>query len=84
MADIVAGPQSYYFENSWRSGDIPDDWKRADLIPVYKNGPKEDPLSLLESLGKRQNKPPRNYYQLNEASDWENPAQIYQRQIMPG
>ncbi|KAK4832427.1 hypothetical protein QYF61_023106 [Mycteria americana] len=25
---------------------------------------------------------PRNYYKPNEASDWEKPAQIYQRQIM--
>lgn len=26
-----------------RSGHVPDDWKRANVICVYKNGPKENP-----------------------------------------
>ncbi|KAK4806811.1 hypothetical protein QYF61_005607 [Mycteria americana] len=43
VADIVARPLSIISEKLWRSGDIPDDWKRANVIPIYKKGPKEDP-----------------------------------------
>ncbi|GAB0190821.1 mitochondrial enolase superfamily member 1 [Grus japonensis] len=31
------------FEKSWRLGDIPEDWKKANVTPIYKNGLKEDP-----------------------------------------
>ncbi|KAK4806968.1 hypothetical protein QYF61_027335 [Mycteria americana] len=57
VADIVARPLSIISEKSWRSGDIPDDWKRANVIPIYKKGPKEDPgnyrpISLASVPGK--------------------------------
>ncbi|GAB0209845.1 mitochondrial enolase superfamily member 1 [Grus japonensis] len=57
VADTVARPPSITFEKSWRSGDIPDDWKRANVTPIYKKGPKEDPgnyrpISLTSIPGK--------------------------------
>ena len=44
-------PLSLIFEKLWRSGDILGDWKRANVIPMCKKGPKEDlgnyrPISL--------------------------------------
>ncbi|KAK4806911.1 hypothetical protein QYF61_012632 [Mycteria americana] len=46
VADIVAQGHSIIFEKLWRSGDIPDDWKRANVIPIYQKGPKEGPGKL--------------------------------------
>ena len=47
-ADIVVRPLSIISEKLWRSGNVSDVWKRADVIPIYKKGP----LVLLQSLGK--------------------------------
>ncbi|KAK4808264.1 hypothetical protein QYF61_020755 [Mycteria americana] len=33
LADIVARPLSIIFEKSWRSGDVPEDWKKANAPP---------------------------------------------------
>ncbi|CAM5133511.1 unnamed protein product, partial [Natator depressus] len=42
LADVIAEPLAIIFENSWRSGEVPDDWKKANVVPIYKKG-KEDP-----------------------------------------
>ena len=42
LADIVR-PLSIIFGKLWRSGDIPEDWKAANVTPIYKKGLKEDP-----------------------------------------
>ncbi|CAM4490449.1 unnamed protein product [Lepidochelys olivacea] len=31
------------FENSWQSGEVPDDWKKANVVPIFKKGKEEDP-----------------------------------------
>ena len=30
------------FENSWLSGEVPDDWSKGHVIPICKKGSKED------------------------------------------
>ncbi|KAK4825715.1 LOW QUALITY PROTEIN: hypothetical protein QYF61_002133 [Mycteria americana] len=42
-ADIIVRPLSITFEKLWRSGDFPEDWKKANVTPSYKEGLKEDP-----------------------------------------
>ncbi|CAM5090681.1 unnamed protein product, partial [Natator depressus] len=43
LADVIAEPLAIIFENSWRMGEVPDDWKKANVVPIFKKGKKEDP-----------------------------------------
>ncbi|KFV44899.1 hypothetical protein N341_04094, partial [Tyto alba] len=57
LADVTAGPLSIIYQRSWESGEVPPDWKLANVIPIYKNSEKEGPgnhrpLSLTSASGK--------------------------------
>ncbi|PKU44717.1 rna-directed dna polymerase from mobile element jockey-like [Limosa lapponica baueri] len=45
LAEVIAGPLSIIFERFWREGEVPEAWRKASVIPVFKKGKKEDPGS---------------------------------------
>ena len=57
MADVTAESLSVIFDRSWRTEEVPEDQKIADVTPVFGKGKKEDPgnsrpLSLTSVPGK--------------------------------
>ncbi|KAJ7412702.1 hypothetical protein BTVI_45651 [Pitangus sulphuratus] len=42
--DVVTKPLLIiFFEGSWESGEVPADRKRANVVPIFKTGKKQDP-----------------------------------------
>lgn len=42
LAEVIARSLSIIFERSQRTEEVPEDWKRANVTPVFKQGKKED------------------------------------------
>ena len=43
LAEVVAKQLSIIFEKSWLSDEVPDNWRKGYVTPIYKKGSKEDP-----------------------------------------
>uniref|UniRef100_A0A8B9DSV2 Reverse transcriptase domain-containing protein n=1 Tax=Anser cygnoides TaxID=8845 RepID=A0A8B9DSV2_ANSCY len=43
LAEVIAELLYIIFERSWRTGEVPEDWRIASVTPVFKKGKKEDP-----------------------------------------
>ncbi|RMC17437.1 hypothetical protein DUI87_06019 [Hirundo rustica rustica] len=57
LADELAKPLSIIHQQSWLTGEVPDDWKLANVTAIHRKGGKEDsgnyrPVSLTSVPGK--------------------------------
>ena len=57
LAEEVAKPLSIIYQQSWLTGEVQDDWRIANVTPIYEKCQKEDPenyrpVSLTLVLGK--------------------------------
>jgi len=43
LAEELVKPLSIIYQQSWVTGEVPDDWRIASVTPIYKKGRKEDP-----------------------------------------
>ena len=41
----LSKPLLYIFKKSMKSGDLPRDWKQANVTPIFKKGKRSDPLN---------------------------------------
>uniref|UniRef100_A0A8C2SLP0 Reverse transcriptase domain-containing protein n=1 Tax=Coturnix japonica TaxID=93934 RepID=A0A8C2SLP0_COTJA len=51
LAEVIAEPLSVIFQRSLLTGEVPEDWRLANVTPIYRKGCKEDlgnygPVSL--------------------------------------
>ncbi|KAF1442156.1 hypothetical protein FQV24_0000798, partial [Spheniscus mendiculus] len=42
LAEELAKPLSIIYQQSWLTGEVPDDWRLTNVTPIYKKGRKED------------------------------------------
>jgi len=57
LTDVAVKTFSIIFKRSWQSGEVPGDWKKENIVPIFKKGRKEEPgnympLSLTSVPGK--------------------------------
>ena len=56
LADVVAKPLPIILWQSWLIGDVPVDWRLANVMPIFKKGRKDPgsnrPISFTLVLGK--------------------------------
>lgn len=42
LADGIAKPVAIIFERSWRTREVPENWRKANVTPAIKKGKKND------------------------------------------
>ncbi|KAK4818083.1 hypothetical protein QYF61_005660 [Mycteria americana] len=57
LAEVLTKPLSIIYQQSWITGEVPADWRLANVTPIFKKGRKEEPgnyrpVSLTSVLGK--------------------------------
>ncbi|KFQ85762.1 hypothetical protein N337_01423, partial [Phoenicopterus ruber ruber] len=43
LVEVLTKPLSIICQQSWLTGEVPVDWRLANVTPIYKKGRKEDP-----------------------------------------
>ncbi|KFP31467.1 hypothetical protein N325_06266, partial [Colius striatus] len=43
LVEVIAKPLSVIFSKSWRTGEVPEDWRKVNVTPVFKKSKKEEP-----------------------------------------
>ena len=43
LLEVLTKPLSIIYQQSWLTGEVPVDWRLANVMPIYKKGQKEAP-----------------------------------------
>ncbi|KGL94103.1 RNA-directed DNA polymerase from mobile element jockey, partial [Charadrius vociferus] len=43
LAEVLSRTLCIIYEQSWLTGEVPADWRLANVTPIHKKGRKEDP-----------------------------------------
>ncbi|GAB0210317.1 mitochondrial enolase superfamily member 1 [Grus japonensis] len=43
LVEALTKPLSIIYQQSWLTGEVPVDWRLANVMPIHKKGRKEDP-----------------------------------------
>ena len=46
LAGAIAEPLSAIYQRSWMTREVPEDWRLADVTPIYRNGRKASLTSV--------------------------------------
>lgn len=91
LANVIARSLSTIFKRLWHSEELPDVWNKANTTCLFHKGKKEDlrnnRVVILTSVSRKAvgAKSPGSYVQTHGGpeGEWEQPAWIYQGQLMP-
>jgi len=45
LSEVIAKLLSMVPERSWGTGEVPENWRKASVTPLFKKGKKEDPVN---------------------------------------
>ena len=90
LAEVLTKPLSIIYQQSWLTGEVPVDWRLANVTPIYKKGRKEDPgnyrpVSLTSVLGKVMEADRLECHHVartGQPSDQAQSAWVYERQVL--
>ena len=90
LAGVVAKTVSLIFERSGQSGEVPSDWKKGNIAPIFKKGRNEDPgnyqlLSHLCAWADHETEPPTGYVKAHggQGGDIRQPVWLHEGQVLP-
>ncbi|KAF7242141.1 NudC domain-containing protein 3 [Varanus komodoensis] len=43
LMEELSEPLAIIVNKSWKTGEVPDDWRRANVVPIFKKGKKDEP-----------------------------------------
>ena len=85
LAEELAKPLSIIYQQSWSTGEVPDDWKLA-LLQEGSEGGAGELQACQPDLGVRKGHGADHLEytaHVGQPGDWAQPAWVYEREVLP-
>jgi len=87
--EVLTKPLSIIYQQSWLTGEVPADWRLANVMPIYKKGWKGDlgKQACQSDLGAREGYRPdhlecHHMAGIGKTGDQAQSAWVYERQVL--